>query len=165
MDNKKNIIMIAVGVVLLVFAVILVFSMAGESQEPVSVENGNNQQQQEVPENLENVVLTRESHLFKAGTDGVQGARNEGLAVTEFDLGDLFGLAGRYQVNRVSRIQADLLDQNQNVITTDILSSFRARESGTFSMCCGQVPDTAGTYYIKIHEEGRELELLPFTIR
>lgn len=153
MTDKKKIILIALAVLIVIG---IVFSFARD---------GGVAPEQELNGEAENAVaITGDAHFFRAGTDGEPGIRNSGEAIEVFNQGDLFGLAGRYEVAVDSRVETRLLDENDEVIQENLFRSTRAGSSGTFEICCREVPEEPGSYKVEAESNGTILGIFLFEV-
>jgi len=163
-NNKKLIILIVV-LVLIIIGGLVYFLAAGDLT--IDRENDEDVEDVEEVEEQTEIDMTREPHLFLAGTGGELGARNENQAVSEFDPGDYLGVSGQYEVREEGRMWGNLLDRNEGMITEEALPPFTAHVTegpGGFSMCCAAVPNRANSYHIEVVLDGQRMDLLPFEV-
>ena len=151
MTKKKKIIIAIIAALLFIGAIYFVFRYDEvEFEEDIFEE--------------EVVRIDGDAHFFRAGTDGEPGIRNSGEAIEVFNQGDLFGLAGRYEVAVDSRVETRLLDENDEVIQENLFRSTRAGSSGTFEICCREVPEEPGSYKVEAESNGTILGIFLFEV-
>lgn len=159
--EKVKKIVIGLVVVLLVLGLGYYIGSQNTSQNP-ETENG----EDEVVE--EDINLTRDSYLYKAGSDGELGNRDEGTEVDVFEPGDYLGVSMQLEISKPTEITTNLLDKDQLEENDDLLPTTNARESeeggSGHSLCCGAVPNKEGDYYVQIMADEEELELIPFEV-
>lgn len=120
---------------------------------------------QESIEKNANILI---SYMFRAGTAGQLGARNERDVVEEFNVGDYFGISGKYQGRGDNAVEINLLERNGDLKREGIIASFIAHETSgggsAFSACCAEVPGALGKYYIEILINKKRKNLLSFEV-
>ncbi len=158
-EEPKNTKMVFLVLLIIIAVIVSGYFIFRRTDEITVVE-----EEDEIEEQVEVIEMER-AHLFRAGTDGEPGRRNEGEAIEVFDLGDLLGVSARYGGEQEIRVSATLIDENGEELSTNFFSPVRIVDGGNFSMCCGQVPDEAGTYHIELSVDGEEVETLTFEVQ
>lgn len=160
MKVQNNYINLKIGLAI-IFVIIIIFSV----YLLITCEEGsfiNGEEQETI--NKEEAINIKFAHLFRAGTNGEMGIRNSGEPVETFNKGDIFGLAGRCEVAKDSKVRAELLNDNNEVVDENIFEMARPNSSGTFELCCQQVPENPGLYKVKLESDGDNLGLFPFKV-
>lgn len=159
--EKEKVKKMVIGLVVVLLVLSLGYYIG--NQDPVSeTENG----EDEVVE--EDINLTRDSYLYRAGSGGELGGRDEGTEVDVFEVGDYMGISMHLEVSEPTQITTNLLNESQLEENDDLMPAFNAYESDEggsgMSLCCGAVPVREGSYYVQVMADGNEIEVLPFEV-
>jgi len=157
-NQNRKLILIAVVVILVALGLTYLFAFRSPTPEEETAVS-----EVETEEKME-LMFTSGPHVAPLGSINPDSDKE-----FVFEPGEQFGIAGKYKSGEEKEITVNLLNSNKDLIEKEFLSEFTAQatEASTnksFSVCCGDVPEETGQYYLELTTNSSRLKLVPFEV-